>query len=115
MRTDVTDFEHPALAERALYGQVPLLRVRNNEMARHRQTKDELRRQDAWTPAGAGVIRKHRRISAGETLERSQAWDEVWIEHTSLRQRVDACFEEVREASGSTASEGHGKVRSLEA
>ena len=84
-------------------------------MARHSQAKDELRRQDAWTPAGAGVIRKHRRISAGEALKGSQAWDEVWIEHASLRQRVDAGFEEVREASGRTAAEGYRKVRSLEA
>src|SRR5437588_5982588 len=101
---------------------IPLLRVRYDELTRHRQTENKLRWQNARAAVGASVVCSFRRIRCGksgsrvdESNKRAQAGYEVGIERAGLRQCVDAGFEEIGERSRRASAEGHGQVRRLEA
>src|SRR5262249_45099514 len=79
---DVSDFKHPVLSKSMLYGQVPLLGVGNHKVARNRQTKNELRREYARTAARTTVVGECCSVTARETLESSEARNEIGIQNS---------------------------------
>ena len=54
--TDVSQFHHPISTEIALQSKVPLLRIRDHEIARDGERKQEVRRNDSRTPVGAADV-----------------------------------------------------------
>src|SRR5712692_10733431 len=85
MCAHVSELENPVSTELLLQAQVPLLRVGDDKMTRHDQTKNS-RRRDAG-PA-AGVVRGLGSVVSREALEGCQARDEIRINHPRKRQRV---------------------------
>src|SRR5436190_1640108 len=114
VRADIAHFENPLFAERALEGEVPLLSIGNFEVARHGETENKLRGQNAGTAAGAAIIWKLCCISARESLKNTETRNEVRVQDSGLRQRVDAGQKEIRQRSGIAAAESNGKIRRLE-
>src|SRR6266436_1594233 len=115
MSSHVAHFEHPIPAESVLYRHVPLLCVRYDELARHSQTENKLRWQNAGAAVGAAVVRECRCVAPGETNEGAKARYEGWVERAGLGQFVNTSLEKVGERSGRASAEGHRQVRRLEA
>src|SRR5207248_2004950 len=107
VRADVPDLQEPLFAEGALYGQVPLLRVRRNKLAWLRQAEEKLRGQNARASAGAAVVRKDCRVAIGETLKHSKTGYEVRVEYACLGQGIVARQKEICEASGAASAESY--------
>src|SRR6266851_4196918 len=118
----VADFQDPLLTQGALQGQVPLLCIGRDEVARNGQAKEELRRNDARAAVRASVIGGLRGVgsrSAGsvknKTGERTEAWNKIRIEDTALRQVVRGREEKVAQAACRPASKRDGQKWGLEA
>src|ERR1700722_15748835 len=90
MRADVTNFKYPLLAQRSLHREVPLLRARNDEVSWHGQAKDaeRLERTGATCARRGSIVRRLRRVAAGEALEDVQARHKVGIDRARLGQWV---------------------------
>src|SRR5712691_7234804 len=114
MCTHVANFQNPLFAESALNGQVPLLGVGRDEVARHGQTEEKLRWNDPWAAACADVIGEIGGVVVHESVESAQAGNEVGIENTALRQGVRGREEEVAQAAGRPTGERDGQKWRLE-
>src|SRR2546425_8074613 len=88
MGADVTQFHHPIPAEVALQREIPLLGVRDDEMARDSQREQKMRGNDSWTTAGTTNIWKLSGVTTGKTLNGAQAWQETAIQHAGLGQTI---------------------------
>src|SRR5438477_9079738 len=100
MSADIPEFQDPVFAERALYGQIPLLGVGHDEMPGNRQAKDELRRKNTRATTGAAIVRKLCDVAAvRKALKDSEAGDESRIERACLRQRIDAGLKKIGETA----------------
>src|SRR2546426_7005410 len=74
MGADVTQFHHPIPAEVALQREIPLLGVRDDEMARDSQREQKMRGNDSWTTAGTTNIWNLSGVTTGKTLNGAQAF-----------------------------------------
>src|SRR5260370_36680530 len=115
VRAHVADFQDPLLTQGALNGQVPLLRVRRDEMAWHGQAKEKLGWNDARATACAHIVGEVGGIIVHEAVENAQAGDKVGIENTALRQGVRRREEKVAQAACRPAAKRDGKKWGLEA
>src|SRR5579885_1857513 len=122
---DVADFENPVASERALNGQVPLLRIRRDKMARDDETKYILRGNDARGGAVAAIHGRLRWVIVREALQHTEAGNEGGVEGARSRQCVGIWIGAVgvgvrswrkkcAEAAGWTAAESDRQKRGLE-
>src|SRR5712692_9997641 len=114
MCTHVANFQNPLFAESALDGQVPLLGVGRDEVARHGKTEEKLRWNDARATACADVIGEIGGVVVHESVESAQAGNKVGVENTALRQGVGGREEEVAQAACRPTGERDGQKRGLE-
>src|SRR5207248_3929761 len=128
VRANVAEFKHPIFPELALYCKVPLLRIGCDELARHYQAENCVRRNARTAaPVRGGlsrVIGRSRGTGKDETLESCETWNKRRINDPCLRQCVDVWTRAVRPGSRGekraqtilcAGTECYGQERRLEA